>query len=492
MNLGWLLKIPMRKHSNRKIIVYENSMASFYSRTFEIIEEHISTISNNEHHRDGLVEYIEMLSYFQISNEDHEKKEEINRQRQSLLKKFRSLTLISISKVEKDNRKILKSYHGVLHLLDLIGFGVNPYEMVLKKWLNTNCMIISDVERHAIRGNFEKVIEAYPYLNEAINNYLNLRKTSGNEYRKLFASWKIKYFKIIPNNLKEILFHNINGDGIDWIDHICYKSFCMNTQRNGIDLINREDEIGMILTHNYDALIERSKGWIRLVLLFVCPHTKFDLFPRAFESIGKFLYLSDYRLSLRFFSYTEKLILYFNHFSCKFSKSLSDLEFLVEYSKKNNINGNSLLKEYCQNLLSNQEYYNLFYVISKYELCDININSEFIEFCIRNTTILTENFTKTSYGIFIGNFRRFLSGIKVGEGEIIALINSDYFSALDSRTFEIILENRCITVNMLYKLLEGMLNVERKGKSNPILKSKKALVLNKLAESTGLGKDISI
>lgn len=256
--------------TDAKVQIQGESMTLLYGGTMSIIDRHIRSVTKGTYPPSESLEiYVDTVLYLNMYEEDSEK-ELLGVQRMRLIEDLRHL-ILTILLEAKDNRKLLKTYHSILHMLHLVGTKDLSYYSILNEWLNINSTLGDDEE-------------------------------------------------------------------MCWVEHLCHRMSCTETGDGGPardrerirGFVVREDVLGLILLGEYDEMVCRSHGWIRLVLLFSCPHEQDRLFIETFESVDRSLYFLSWRLCLRYLSYTQKASIYFSYVSRHVSLDVSGSVLMAE------------------------------------------------------------------------------------------------------------------------------------------------------------------
>jgi hypothetical protein len=492
----------LAKRTKPKIRVEGRTMIIFYTETLRIIDKHINTIINQKTNpRDSLDIYLGLVFSATSSTEPGLEKERIDRapiiqsQRSYLADDLRHLVLQTLLQAKGEDKKLLKTYHSVLHLLSLMSCKNLSYYSILNEWLNVNSKLEDDeIQLHAMRGNFGKVVEAYPCMREAVETYLELEKRcreecpSAEEFSILVSEWKSRHGSEIPRNLKDIFYGRLKEGDENWIEYLCYRLIYIDRSRgrftgrkDGIaDLIKGDDEIALILMEDYDALVSSSSGWLKLALSFLCSHSQRNAHVAAFESVARSLYSLDWHLCLEYFSYTRKLGIYFSHVTKTVALNPLDLESLVRYSKRNSLCEGELLVRFCSDALENGEYDLLLRTMLRYQFYALELSGEFIRHCIAHFEEVSSEaqFLGTPVGKFIRSYQALALDLALTDEEIIGCLESRYFGMFKNELLASILSRANVSEYILYKCLGIVLELE-KGSSGGLLRDYKSIIFER-------------
>ncbi|KAK1349360.1 hypothetical protein LUQ84_001538 [Hamiltosporidium tvaerminnensis] len=318
-----------------------------------------------------------------------------------LIQNLKYLLLSHYNTDDQSFKRKLQKYHSYLCLIHLTLDENIPYPLKLSEWLSVNFFVENNNYRKmAIRGYFTQIISKYPDIKPVIESFFEIERFCSfgiktDEYTEMMDKWKTKYEKNIPNNLKDILFGNLNTENITSIEKLCYKLFFVE-RKNGKFISKYEDmnhliddndsDYILILKRDFDKLLYRLDGWLRLVLFFVCPMLPENIFNifYSFEFIGNFLFSIDWKLSLEYLSFTKNFLKYFENYLKIVEVNLINFYFFISLCSRNKIDINIVYKYYINYYLNIGGYDEVFNIINDLKCDYIVDDSKFIDYCIKN------------------------------------------------------------------------------------------------------------
>lgn len=380
-----------------------------YSQTLEIISCYIKNITNeNLNPMENLKKFLNIIE--QSENQKKNLYFKLN-----FIDELRFLILCNIDNSNKYINKILKSYHAILHLISLKHKYSCDYQ-IINEFLNSNWHLKDEeVELHAIRGNFGKIVLYYPELQEAIEelcileNKLRKKKINLQTYEILHCEWKNKYGDMLPKKIKEIVCGEKVVFNEHWTEILCYKLAYKNDNFSIIKFIkdidvDLNDEIYFILSNQYEELSKKTSLWLKLVLNFIFFKSRIHVYE-CITDIAAYLYDCDWHVALEYFSFTLFSDFYFRKICEKVEMNPVIFDYLIRYSKRNGINSDSLCKAYSKYLINKKDYENLLSLVTTVEIPELNKNRDFIEYLIKNIEHLkifdVDFFNKTVLGRFL-------------------------------------------------------------------------------------------
>lgn len=192
-----------------------------------------------------------------------------------------------------------------------------------------------------------------------------------------------------------------------WVDRLIYEIIKGNLS-NYEDLAVIEEidnEYFYVLTRQYNKLICTSQGLIKLILLILREEDVYD----GFESVARNIFKLDWRLSLRYFMYTQKSDFFFDLVSQRCGLDMHDYSWLYNFRQaKRNI---EFLERYIQQLSMCREYEQVIELGIRHKI-DI-LTEDLIVYCMVNDRVFGPDeqvnkekceFLETCYKLGRGDF----------------------------------------------------------------------------------------
>eukprot|EP00866_Antonospora_locustae_P000942 jgi/Antlo1/942/2458 len=137
-----------------------------------------------------------------------------------------------------------------------------------------------------------------------------------------------------------------------WVDRLIYEIIKGNLSNyEDLAVIEEiENEYFYVLTRQYNKLACTSQGLIKLILLILREENVYD----GFESVARNIFKLDWRLSLRYFMYTQKADFFFDLVSQRCGLDMHDYNWLYGFrqAKRNT----EFLERYIHQLIMCGEY----------------------------------------------------------------------------------------------------------------------------------------
>lgn len=465
----------------------KNISTQMYSQTLELISSYIKNVINKD------INPLENLKIFLNIIEKSKEQKSMIFYKLNFIDELRFLILCNIENCKNN----LKPYHAILHLISLQHKYSCDYQLI-NEFLNSNWHLNDeDIELHAMRGNFGKIIIYYPQLREAmeelciLENQARKNKITIETYEILHSEWKDKYVNILPDRIKEI----VCGEKIifteHWTEVLCYKLAYKNFNNsifnilnnvNGFSIDNLNDSSYLILSNQHEKLIQNSSLWLKLILNFIFYKSRINIYECITE-IGTYLFDLDWHVALEYFSYTLYSDYYFNKICEKVDMNPVIFDYLLRYSKRNGINQEILCKSYSEYLIKNKDFKNLLNLINTNEIPEIHKNKDFIEYLLENIEYIEmidcEFFKKSVLGRFLYLYINLIVKNNVLEPcELDELFDNEITYQFITNILDVLITKENVDDKILIKFLNYVNNVQKdlNVKDEMIVEYKKNLI----------------
>lgn len=195
-----------------------------------------------------------------------------------------------------------------------------------------------------------------------------------------------------------------------WVDRLIYEIIRGNfSSYEDLAVIEEiENEYFYVLTRQYNKLVCTSQGLVKLVLLILREEDVYD----GFESVARNIFKLDWRLSLRYFMYTQKADFFFDLVSQRCGLDMHDYSWLYGFrqAKRNT----EFLERYIHQLSVCGEYEQVIELGIRHKI-DV-LTEDLIVYCMVNDRVFgpeeqvnkekcrfLENCYKLSRGDFLDN-----------------------------------------------------------------------------------------
>lgn len=486
MHLRDFLTILSSKPKNTDI----HDIMPLIQRIFPLIETYLlSTDDRNTHYESSIQErstnYVMLKRYFE--NKPYRTKQ-IN-----LVEDIRYVILDVIKATNKESRKRLEYYHSVMHIIYLCGKkGMHMHER-LRKWLDTNYKTES-LDTLLMRGNFDRVILAYPELTEALTEFNQNDKilseqsfTNGssdsvtmnnidsctlkNKNLKRHKEWVEKYKSTFPPQFRKILTGTLNERKLHWGDKLIYQLLFVNRDKDYklADLKNILpcDNIFVdILTGNYEDAFCKADLTLKIILLFLFPESftqgKFETCDSLLIEQGRLVSEVDSLFSLHIFKFTTRFNYYFSFITSNIEIDNKIGRLLFMFAVDNNQDKELVTERWINYNLSRKEFMIVFNILNEFSIYTFQLNFEDIElirFCVNNYDAIKKTLSNLNLDarerIFIELLCKINNREKLDENEIkILLDNKNAIHFMES-----IFNHVCILESLSDELMVQMMNI---------------------------------
>ncbi|KAI5168350.1 hypothetical protein PAEPH01_0063 [Pancytospora epiphaga] len=302
-----------------------------------------------------------------------------------------------------EEKSTLIEAHMWIHLLELHLINEISVFEKMNKFLNTNFRLNDgDFIGHACRRNFSEILKMRPELESAIEDLIPIldsefleneaetrgfrtasfsepREVTNSKRMKALEEWKAKH------HVCEELYTIVSGKHTQFLN--IYESCCYDLAYKG--QATAGNQYLDVLNGRLDNLIDRSSGWILLVVLLSVPKmVNLKELELTFEAIFHDVLKLDHLTALGFLAYSRAVDYYFTIFITQMPLNNVVASALVSFAVNAGISPLQVVEKYARQL-QNECKYN--------ELCSWITKNSISGFCYSKETIL----------YFIKNFKKY-------------------------------------------------------------------------------------